>query len=100
MGKVAGANAAGDDASYTQVTPMNSFVGMGTALFSVGDNGKDPEKKYKTYELYDQAKRTYEKMYFVNDRFCGGILIGDVKKAVKFSKAYEKQETAEKLLTP
>jgi len=99
MGKVAGANAAGDDIAYEQVTPMNSFNGMGTALFSVGDNGKDPEKKYKTFELYDQAKNTYEKMYFLNDRFCGGILIGDVKKSVKFSKAYAKQESADKMLT-
>ncbi len=99
MGKVAGANAVGDDVVYQPVTPMNSFNGMGTSLFAVGDNGKDPDKKYKSFELFDQAKNTYEKMYFVNDRFCGGILMGDVKKAVKYSKAFEKQESIDKMLT-
>lgn len=98
MGKVAGANATGDSLMYKQITPLNSFVGMGTSLFSVGDNGKDADKKYKTFEIFDQSKDIYEKMYFENDRFCGGILIGDVSKAVKFSKAYENQESLEKML--
>ncbi len=98
MGKIAGANAVGDEQVYKQITPINSFMGMGTSLFAVGDNGKDPDKKYKTFELFDQGKNTYEKMYFENDRFCGGILIGDVKKAVKFTKAYENQEPLDKML--
>jgi NAD(P)H-nitrite reductase large subunit len=99
MGKVAGANVVGDAETYKQITPLNSFIGMGTSLFAVGDNGKDPDKKYKTFELFDQRLNTYEKMYFENDRFCGGILIGDVKKAVKFSKAYESQESLQKMLS-
>ena len=98
MGKVAGANAIGDKVVYKQITPMNSFNGLGTSIFAVGDNGKDKEKKYKSVEFLDDAKNTYEKLYFVNDRLCGAILIGDVKRSVRLSKAYENQESLSKIM--
>ncbi|GAB1476767.1 FAD-dependent oxidoreductase [Bacillota bacterium] len=98
MGKVAGTNAAGEESIYETITPSTFFNGMGTSLFSVGDPGKDPEKKYKSYEIFDEAKNTYEKLFFVNDRFVGGILIGDVKKSSRLLKAFKNQETMEKLL--
>jgi flavorubredoxin/NADPH-dependent 2,4-dienoyl-CoA reductase/sulfur reductase-like enzyme len=98
MGKVAGANAAGDKLIYKQIIPMNSFNGVGTSLFSVGDNGKDESKKYKMVEVIDEAKNTYEKMYFVNEKLVGAILIGDTKKAVRLSKAYENGESLSKIM--
>jgi NAD(P)H-nitrite reductase large subunit len=87
MGKAAGINAVGDEYKYEGFVPSNAFSGMGTSLFSVGDNGKDPEKVYKTIEVYDGTKNTYEKFYFVNNKFCGGILIGDVSKTSKLLEA-------------
>jgi len=98
MAKVAGANAAGDEAEYTTVIPSNAYNGMGISLFSIGDTGKDPDKKYKTVEFFDAGKNTYEKMYFVNNRFCGGILMGDVSKTPLFIQAYENQKPMEALL--
>ncbi len=98
MGKVAGANAAGEEMSYQPIIPANAFNGMGTSLFSIGDPGKDPEQKYKSIEINDDAKGTYEKLYFINNRFCGGILIGDVAKSTKLIQAYKNQEAIEKLL--
>lgn len=98
MGKVAGINAVGDEAVYKTITPSNAYHGMGTSLFSVGDNGKNPDKKYKSFEIYDAAKRTYEKYYFVNNRFCGGILIGDISKSVKLLESYENQDPSSKLV--
>ena len=98
MGKVAGANAAGDDAVYKTITPATAFNGMGTFLFAVGDPGSNPEKKYKSVEIYDEAKGTYEKLYFINNRFTGGILIGDVSKSARLLSAYKNQETMDKLL--
>ncbi len=97
MGKVAGANAAGDDAVYETIIPATAFNGMGTSVFSVGDPGKNPEKKYKSLEIYDQAKSSYEKLYFINNRFVGGILIGDVSKSALLIDAYKNQEAMEKL---
>ncbi len=98
MGKVAGANAAGDSLSYETIVPATSFNGMGTFLFSVGDPGKDSRLKYKSLEIYDEAKNTYEKLYFVNDRFTGGILIGNVSKSARLLDAYKKQLPMDKLI--
>ncbi|MFA5636857.1 MAG: FAD-dependent oxidoreductase [Anaerovoracaceae bacterium] len=98
MGKVAGATAAGDEAAYETIIPATAFNGMGTSLFSIGDPGKNSDKKYKSYEMYDEAKNTYEKLYFVNNRFAGGILIGDVSKSSKLLNAYKNQEAPEKLI--
>ncbi len=98
MGKAAGANAAGDEYKYEAFIPSNAFTGMGTSLFAVGDNGKDPEKVYKTFEVYDGAKHTYEKLYFVNNRFCGGILMGDVSKSVRLLEGYKNQDPITKFL--
>lgn len=98
MGKVAGANAVGDSLTYEQIIPANAFHGMGTSLFAVGDNGKDPDKKYKSFEIFDDAKHTYEKLYFVNNRFCGGILLGDVVKSAKLLEGYKNQDPINKLM--
>ncbi len=98
MGKAAGINAVGDEYKYEAFIPSNAFVGMGTSLFAVGDNGKDPEKIYKTFEVCDAAKNTYEKLYFVNNRFCGGILMGDVTKSGKLMEGYKKQDPITKFL--
>lgn len=98
MGKTAGINAVGDEAVYRQVIPANAFNGFKLSLFAVGDNGKDPGKKYKSMELTDSAKGTYEKLYFVNNRFCGGILIGDVNKSAMLMEAYKNQDPLEKML--
>ena len=91
MGKVAGANAAGDSLTYETVSAGLSFNGMNTSLFAIGDNGKDPNKKYKTVEFADEQKQTYEKYYFVNNRLSGVILIGDTSKLVEMTMAVEEQ---------
>ena len=99
MGKVAGANAAGDDKRYHPVTPSNSYSGMGLELFAIGDNGKKADVNYKAVELSDPAKGIYKKLYFVNNRFTGGILIGDVSQSAKLLTGYEKKQTLEELMS-
>lgn len=90
MGKVAGAVATGDEAEYSNITPSLSFNGMDTSVFSIGDNGSNKNLRYKTAEFNDAVKGSYEKYYFVNNRICGGILIGDTKALVKLTEAIEK----------
>ncbi|WP_324825205.1 FAD-dependent oxidoreductase [Sinanaerobacter sp. ZZT-01] len=99
MGKTAGTNAAGDEAVYETVIPSNAFNGMNTSLFAIGDNGKDPEKRYKSVELLDDGKGVYEKLYFWNDRFCGGILIGDVGRSARLLTAFQDQESMKSMLS-
>lgn len=97
MGKVAGANAAGDSLTYETVSAGLTFSGMDTSLFAIGDNGKDPNKKYKTVEFADEQKQTYEKYYFVNNRLCGVILIGDTSNLVEMTMAYEEKRPFKKI---
>ncbi len=77
MGKVAGANAAGDNLIYETVDAALTFNGANTSLYSIGDNGKKEGMKYKTVEIKDNASKTYTKYYFLSNRLCGTILIGD-----------------------
>lgn len=93
QGKVAGANAAGDAAEYTQVPAALSFHGMNTALFAAGDNGKNPNLLYKTVEVQDKSKKQYEKLTFLNGKLCGVILIGDVSKMGKMTELLGKKAT-------
>lgn len=89
MGKVAGANAAGDSLAYETVNAALTFHGMDTALFAIGDNGKNPDIKYKTVEFKDPMKMIYEKYYFSNNRLCRAILLGDTSKMVKVTAQIE-----------
>jgi flavorubredoxin/NADPH-dependent 2,4-dienoyl-CoA reductase/sulfur reductase-like enzyme len=98
MGRTAGISAVGDEAVYTPVVPSNAFSGFGLSLFAVGDNGGDASKQYKTFEIRDAAKGFYEKCCFVNNRFAGGILIGDVSKSARLLEAYANEESLENML--
>ena len=99
MGAVAGANATGDDVTYTPVIPSNAFTGFGLSLFAIGDNGGKKDQVYKTLEMSDDAKKIYKKLYFLNGRFCGGILMGDVNASGELLKAYEKKLPIEELVS-
>lgn len=90
QGKTAGACAAGDEAVYNTVPAALSFHGMKTALFAAGDNGKNPNLIYKTAEFKDLSKKHYQKYYFLNNRLCGVILIGDISRMAEMTQALEK----------
>lgn len=88
-GKTAGAQAAGDDITYSTVPAALSFHGMNTALFAAGDNGQNPDLIYKTVEYKDEGKKQYQKYYFLNNRLCGVILIGDTSRMAEMTEALE-----------
>lgn len=92
MGKVAGANAAGDDQVYETVDAALTFNGTNTSLYAIGDNGKKPEVQYKTVEFKDALKKTYSKYYFANNRLCGAILIGDTSSVVKVTQSVKENK--------
>lgn len=87
MGKVAGANAAGDTLTYMTVPAALTFEGMNTALFAAGDNGKNVNLKYRTKEIRDEGKKKLEKYYFVEDHLVGVTLIGDNTKLADLTEA-------------
>lgn len=97
MGKVAGANAAGDSLTYETVTAALTFEGMNTSLFAAGDNGTNPNVQYKSVEFKDQAKKTYEKYYFCEECLTGVILIGDISKLVQMTDAIKEKRSFKKM---
>ena len=93
QGKVAGANAAGECVEYQKVQMPLSFNGMNTSLYAIGDNGRNKNLLYKTLEICDRSKKQYAKLYFLNGKLCGVILIGNVSKMAKLTKLMERKAT-------
>jgi NAD(P)H-nitrite reductase large subunit len=87
MGRIAGANAAGDKVSYKPVPATLTFEGMNTTLFAAGDNGRTPGVHYKTAEVRDPAQKVYEKYHFNDDGLAGVILIGDTSRLAELTLA-------------
>lgn len=98
QGKVAGANAAGDELAYEIIPAALNFHGMNTALFAIGDAGKNPNLVYKTMEYKDMGKKQYQKFYFLNNRLCGVILIGDVSRMGELTEAVQKHATYKEVM--
>lgn len=95
MSKVAGANAIGDSLEYSPITPSTAFNGFGTTLFSIGDVGHNvADGHYKDIEIVEEAKGYFKKLFFLNGKFCGGILMGNVSKVGDLMKAYDKKVEA------
>lgn len=97
MGKVAGANAAGDSVHYDTVPAALTFEGMNTALFAAGDNGKNPNLTYKIEKFKDEEKKLLANYYFVEEHLVGVILIGDTSKLVELSEALKKGLTYQEM---
>ena len=93
MGRIAGANAAGDDLSYETIPPSMVINAMNTSIFALGDNGSDTEKKYRTVEIKDERRLTYEKYYFYNNILTGVMLIGDTSRMIELTTAIQEQKT-------
>ena len=87
QGGVAGANALGGDKSFKQLIQPVTFKGMGMRIFSIGDIGHDPDNEYQIALYNDTKQNIYKKLYFFDDKFVGGILIGDISKATELLSA-------------
>ena len=98
MGRVAGANAVGDDLVYEGITPACSFTGFGIDLFAIGDNGKKEGEIYKTIEVDDPRMLTYKKFYFLHDVFAGAVMIGDTSSSAKAMEAFQNRLSMEDTL--
>ncbi len=98
QGRIAGANAAGDSLTYTGVSAALTFSGMNTSLYAAGDNGRNPNLLYKTVEFKDMEKEQYRKYYFLNNRLCGVILIGDLSSMAQASGLLERHAPFEEVI--
>ncbi len=99
MGKIAGANAAGDSLTYYPEIQGLTMAAMNTSIYTIGDVGTDPNFVYKIMEIRDDKKLTLEKYYFKNNAMCGAILVGDISKIKDVTEGVtEKQSFTEFML--
>lgn len=90
MAKVAGANAAGDNVEFKDFVSSTIFKALNTEIFSCGDI---PSENYDLLFTQDEDKKIYKKLYFIEDKLVGGILIGDTKNSGKILEAMKKGES-------
>ena len=77
-GRIAGANAAGDDLEYKSIGSSLVIEAMNTSVFALGTNGKDADRKFRSEQIKDDVKKTYSKYYYEKGKLVGTILIGDI----------------------
>ena len=87
MGRIAGANAAGDSLPYVPQTQGMTLAALNTTVFAMGDVGTKADATYKTLEIRDDKRMTLEKYYFLNNALCGVILLGDTSKMAEMTEA-------------
>ena len=92
MGRIAGANAAGDNLPYVPQTQGMSLNALNTSVYSMGDVGTKEDVTYKTLEIRDDKRLTLEKYYFRNNALCGVILIGDTSKMASVTEAVQQKK--------
>lgn len=79
-GRIAGANAAGDDLEYVPIGSSLVMEAFDMSVFALGTNGKDPDKEFKAVEYRDDVRNVYEKYFFLDGKLEGVILLGDLSK--------------------
>lgn len=75
QGKIAGANAAGDTAAYTNQLLGLNLEGFGTTLFAIGDPGKRTDIPYRTVNVWDDVIGRRETYWFYGGSLQGAVLI-------------------------
>lgn len=98
QGGIAGANSLGTYKEFKQTIQPVTFRGMGIRLFSIGDIGHDPDNDYQIALYNDTKENIYKKLYFFEDKFVGGILIGNISKATELLSAARNHTKMEELV--
>ncbi len=98
QGKAAGINASGEEYIYEQIIPLTTLNAFNSGIFSIGDIGSDSKSVYQVYEIKEQSDKNYKKMYFKENLLSGGILIGDISKAVILIEGFEKRRDMEEMI--
>ncbi|MDR3310458.1 MAG: FAD-dependent oxidoreductase [Oscillospiraceae bacterium] len=76
QGRIAGASAAGGDDTYVPAGSAVTFNGFGSALYAVGDAGKNENHSYKTVTVSEKDTGRYKKLFFLNGKLQGAVIIG------------------------
>lgn len=95
QGKTAGINASGDEAIYEQIIPSTTLNAFNSSVFSIGNVGGDADENY---EVKDEGKNSYKKLYFRDGILSGGMLIGDTSKTVDLMAGFENKKSRDEMI--
>lgn len=90
QGKVAGAAALGETGTWKMTVPSSIFKSMNLQVFSIGDIMSFEDRGLRSVTDYDKLSGIYIKLYFENDIYVGGILMGNLKKSGVLQKSIGK----------
>jgi flavorubredoxin/NADPH-dependent 2,4-dienoyl-CoA reductase/sulfur reductase-like enzyme/rubredoxin len=88
MGKVAGANAAGEEVNFKGFVNSVVFNAINTQLFTAGDIDLEGGN-IEVLSAGNPEKKIYKKLFFKDKKLVGGILLNDTKKSVKLLKSIQ-----------
>ena len=94
-GRIAGANAAGEEIEYEAIGSSMVIDAFDTGIFALGTNGKDPDKEFRAVDKSEGGN--YEKYYFFEDKLAGVILIGDISKMGMLTQKIAEQASYEEM---
>ena len=97
MGKIAGANAAGEDSAFKDMVCSTAFNAMNIHLFSTGEL-LSKDNNLVEYSLKNPNKNLYKKLFFIDDKIVGGILMGDTKKSVRVSELIQTKRSMSEVI--
>lgn len=82
QGYASGRNMAGAKLPYQGGLPMNSISFYGLPTISVGVvNPPEGDTNFEVHALLDEARETYRKLVFRDEKLVGYVLVGDIDKA-------------------
>lgn len=90
MGKVAGANAIGENTDFKESIPMIMLNAFGTSINCIGDTL--PQQGYESVVEYDCDEKKFKKLFFKDEKIVGGVVIGDVKSYPKIMTAINQKK--------
>ncbi|MBC2397531.1 FAD-dependent oxidoreductase [Clostridium tetanomorphum] len=94
MGKIAGANAVGENEVFKDFTSAIIFNSMGAKMFSCGDYGNSDEQL--CYE--NSEKGFYKKLFFKNNMLIGAMMLGSISTSGKTIEAIKNNYTKDQVL--
>ena len=97
MGKVAGANAAGEEEEYKLEGYPLLFIEPGISLYVAGDTRSEPSEAKRIIEIKDEKKGAVEKLFFDKDILVGAIILGDLSKGKKWADKIKEKMTFQEL---
>jgi nitrite reductase (NADH) large subunit len=87
QGRVAGANMAGQEKTYSGTVPSNSLKVVGIDLLAAGEI--DADGKMEAVVIKDEAGKVYRKLVLRENTIAGALLLGDTRGKEEIQKAIQ-----------